>query len=84
MRLARRSAALTGVIRDGDAVNASVQEKTVLDDPVPEMATCRTNIFLLCCYSIVYLQYSNTHTHSDILSEIPLLYYYPAEYSCTN
>ena len=42
----RGSAALTGATRDGDVVNESVQEKAVLDDPVPEMG-CRTNILLL-------------------------------------
>ena len=42
----RGSAALTGATRDGDVVHESVQEKAVLDDPVPEMA-CRTNILLL-------------------------------------
>ena len=47
MRLARRSAALTGVTRDGGAVNGSVQEKSVLDDRVPDMAACRTHVSLL-------------------------------------
>ena len=43
----RGSAVLTGVTRDRDAMNGSVQEKAVLDDPVPEMAACRTDILLL-------------------------------------
>ena len=78
MKLERRSAALTGVTRDVDAVNGSVQEKAVLDDPVPEMAACRTDILLLYYYSIVYLQCSNTHTHTDILSEIPITILLPS------
>ena len=61
----RGAAALTEATRDGDAGNRSVQEKTVLDDPVPEMTASRPDIFY---YSIVYLQYTNTHAHTDILS----------------
>ena len=53
----RRSAALTEVIRDGGAaVSGVVQEKTVLDNPIPDMAA----VELINCYcSIVYLQYKD-------------------------
>ena len=43
-KASRGSAALTGATRDGDAVSGSIQEKTDLDDPVTEMAACRTDI----------------------------------------
>ena len=51
-------------------MNGVVQEKAASDDPVPEMAACRTDMLLF--YTIVYLQYTNSHTHTDILSEIPI------------
>ena len=64
MRLARGLAALTGVTRDSNAVNGSVQEKTLLDDPVPEMATCRTDILLLkhCVPSVRKHPYTHRNT----------------------
>ena len=43
-KASRGSAALTGAIRDGDAVSGSIQHKTVLDDHATEMAACRTDI----------------------------------------
>ena len=55
--VSRGSAALTGIARGGVAANVVIQEKSVLDDPVPEMVSVEP-IYLYCI--IVHLQYTNT------------------------
>ena len=69
------SAALKGVTRDDDVVNGSVQEKAVLDDPVPEMAACRTDILLIALFT--FSTQVPIHTQTSGL-RYPLLHYYPA------
>ena len=42
----RGSAAWAGVTRDGGVVSEIFQKKVAKDDPMPEMAVCRTDILL--------------------------------------
>ena len=45
----RGSAALTGITRVGGAVNGVIQEKAVLNDPIPEMAAVEPILNCCCC-----------------------------------
>ena len=58
------SASLTEITRVGVAVNGIIQEKTILDDPVPEMAACRTDLSLSyhCVPSVHKHPYTHRHT----------------------
>ena len=58
-------------------LSGSIQHKTVLDDPVTEMAACRTDILALCTFSTQ----TPMHTQTYCL-RYPLLH--PAEYSRAN
>ena len=43
----RGSVALKGITRAGVTVIEAIQEKAVVDDPVPEMAACQTDMLTL-------------------------------------